>query len=59
MVRNLFLILKILMKKFFLIYAFIFLTMFSGNGQITAYQPGEKVEYIIHYGLITGRRGYS
>ena len=54
MVRNLPLILKILMKKFFLIYAFIFLTIFSGNGQITAYQPGEKVDYLIHYGLITG-----
>ncbi len=32
----------------------IFLFLIPGTGQITAYQPGEKIEYIIHYGLITG-----
>jgi hypothetical protein len=47
-------ILKILMKKFFLIYVFTFLFLAPGNNQITAYQPGEKVDYTIHYGFITG-----
>ncbi len=26
-------------------------------GQVTAYQPGEKVDYIIHYGVINGGMG--
>ena len=42
------------MKRFPLISAFGFLFLLPGNGQITAYQPGEKIDYIIHYGLITG-----
>lgn len=32
---------------------FLFLSL-TGTGQITAYQPGEKVNYNIHYGMITG-----
>jgi hypothetical protein len=42
------------MKNLFLIYAFIFLFLSTGKGQITAYQPGEKIHYIIHYGFING-----
>jgi len=42
------------MKKFFLLIGFLFLALLAGNGQITVYQPGEKIEYLIHYGLIQG-----
>src|SRR5512137_2451629 len=42
------------MKKLFSITVLFILIITTGNGQITAYQPGEKVNYIIHYGLVTG-----
>ena len=54
MVRNLSMIPRILMMRLFLISALDLLFLVPGNGQITAYQPGEKIEYVIHYGLITG-----
>ncbi len=42
------------MKKFFIISVFPILFASSGNAQVMSYQPGEKVHYVIHYGLITG-----
>jgi len=48
--------LKTLMRGLLLISVFIFLFHFHSYGQITTYQPGEKVDYIIHYGFITGGR---
>jgi hypothetical protein len=42
------------MKQLLLILCFYFLFSFRGSGQDFAYQPGEKIEYIIHYGIITG-----
>lgn len=37
-----------------LFYIILFLSSLPGFGQITAYKPGEKVSYLIHYGLING-----
>lgn len=42
------------MKKLILICLILPLLFQQGAGQSGAYQPGEKVNYIIHYGLITG-----
>ncbi len=41
------------MKRLFSISVLLFLIT-SGYGQTVSYQPGEKVHYIIHYGVITG-----
>ena len=41
------------MKKLFPISVLFFFAI-SGYGQIISYQPGEKVHYIIHYGVIQG-----
>jgi hypothetical protein len=41
------------MKRLFFIFVLLF-RLISGYGQSMSYQPGEKVHYIIHYGLITG-----
>jgi hypothetical protein len=38
----------------FLISCFYFLFLIQGKGQVLSYLPGEKVNYIIHYGVITG-----
>jgi len=45
------------MKHLLFITCFCFLSLFQGRGQNSAYQPGEKVDYIIHYGVITGGLG--
>ena len=45
------------MKKTLLISAFLFLTLLRAAGQVSSYQPGEKVDYTIHYGVITGGVG--
>jgi hypothetical protein len=42
------------MKKLQLISVFLILIFFRGAGQIASYLPGEKIDYTIHYGLITG-----
>lgn len=42
------------MKRLFLLSIFLILFHSKGNCQITAYQPGEKIHYTIHYGFITG-----
>ena len=42
------------MRSLLLISVSVFLSQLHINGQITAYQPGEKIDYIIHYGFITG-----
>ncbi len=42
------------MKKFFLISIALILFFSSAEGQVKAYQPGEKIYYSIHYGFITG-----
>ena len=42
------------MKKLLLISGFYLLLLMPGNGQITTYQPGERISYIVHYGVITG-----
>ena len=42
------------MKKLFLLTAFPVLFLLPGKGQHRAYVPGERIEYTIHYGLITG-----
>ena len=42
------------MKRLFIIPVLIVLLPLSGIGQVYSYQPGEKVSYIIHYGLING-----
>jgi hypothetical protein len=42
------------MKKLLLISKLVLLFLVRIHGQITAYQPGEKIDYVIHYGLITG-----
>jgi len=46
-----------MMKKFLLITVCLFLVIVRGTGQISTYKPGEKIEYIVHYGLITGGTG--
>lgn len=42
------------MRKLLLLIACILLIRFSPRAQVTTYRPGEKVDYIIHYGLLTG-----
>ena len=42
------------MKRVLLTNTLLFLIVLQSGSQITSYQPGEKVEYIIHYGLVTG-----
>ena len=42
------------MNKFLWIAVLILISGIQAGGQITAYQPGEKVSYLIHYGVVTG-----
>jgi hypothetical protein len=42
------------MKKLFFTTILFFLIIINCSGQIISYQPGEKVNYIVHYGLVTG-----
>lgn len=42
------------MRRFYLISSLICIITVQSVSQIISYQPGEKVDYIIHYGLITG-----
>lgn len=42
------------MNRSLLIFFLTIALTFNVKGQITAYQPGEKIFYTIHYGLITG-----
>jgi hypothetical protein len=42
------------MKKIFLIFNIFLLLQTIVNGQNSTYQAGEKLEYLIHYGLING-----
>jgi hypothetical protein len=42
------------MKKLIFISGFLFMFLVHSAGQVTAYQPGEKVSYIIHYGVVQG-----
>jgi hypothetical protein len=42
------------MKKPLFITVLFFLNIIKGPGQIISYQPGEKVNYVIHYGLVNG-----
>jgi len=43
-----------MIKKLLLISASLVLFLIEGTGQISTYRPGEKINYTIHYGLITG-----
>ncbi len=42
------------MRKILLITGFYLAFLIQCNGQVTAYQPGEKISYIVHYGVLTG-----
>jgi hypothetical protein len=42
------------MKKLALILVLSYMLLLPSRSQISSYQPGEKVDYIIHYGLING-----
>lgn len=42
------------MKKLSLLALFSFILIFRIAGQVKSYKPGESVDYIIHYGVITG-----
>jgi hypothetical protein len=42
------------MRKLFTISAILVLTAYTCSAQVMSYQPGEKVHYSVHYGLITG-----
>jgi hypothetical protein len=42
------------MRKLFLISALLYLFLLPGTSQVSSYQPGEKVRYLIHYGLVSG-----
>ncbi|MBN1108659.1 MAG: DUF3108 domain-containing protein, partial [Bacteroidales bacterium] len=42
------------MKRLFFTVVFFSFILFHADGQFRAYQPGEKVEYLIHYGAING-----
>ncbi|MCX6329621.1 MAG: DUF3108 domain-containing protein [Bacteroidia bacterium] len=42
------------MRKLFLIFVLLYLFLLPGTSQVSSYQPGEKVRYLIHYGLISG-----
>jgi Protein of unknown function (DUF3108) len=42
------------MKKLFLISGILFILLARGSGQANSYQPGEKISYVVHYGVVTG-----
>jgi hypothetical protein len=42
------------MKKLILLSPLVFLCLMIARGQTVSYQPGEKIEYNIHYGLVNG-----
>jgi hypothetical protein len=42
------------MKKLFLISGLFFMFLAQGTGQVTSYKPGERVSYLVHYGVVTG-----
>jgi hypothetical protein len=42
------------MRKLFLIFGPFFLFLLPGIGQNASYFPGEKISYLIHYGVVTG-----
>jgi len=42
------------MKKLFLISLIFPLLLVQVTGQVKSYQPGEKISYVIHYGVVTG-----
>lgn len=45
---------KKVMKKLYLISCLYFLFSYQGTSQNFAYMPGEKVNYVVHYGVING-----
>jgi hypothetical protein len=42
------------MRKLFLISFLLYLFLLPGKSQVSSYQPGEKIRYLIHYGLVSG-----
>jgi hypothetical protein len=42
------------MKKLILIFTLVSLYLITASGQSASYQPGEKIEYNIHYGVVNG-----
>jgi hypothetical protein len=42
------------MKKLLLASGILTMLLIQGKGQAISYQPGEKVSYIVHYGVVTG-----
>ncbi len=42
------------MKRIFYITGFLIILSLNGSGQIISYTAGEKVNYTIHYGVVTG-----
>jgi len=42
------------MRKILLITGFYLAFLMPCNGQVTTYQPDERISYIIHYGVLTG-----
>lgn len=46
------------MKKLISIFFFSIILLLPCRGHITAYQPGEKINYSIHYGIVTGGVAY-
>lgn len=42
------------MKKLISLFTLVFIHLTIVSGQIVSYQPGEKIEYNIHYGLVNG-----
>ena len=42
------------MRKLFLICVLLYLFLLPGISQVSSYQPGEKIRYLIHYGLLSG-----
>jgi hypothetical protein len=42
------------MKKLLLISGILTMLLIQGKGQAKSYQPGEKVSYIVHYGVVNG-----
>ena len=42
------------MKRYIQIFILLFFASHYGSGQVSSYQPGEKIEYTIHYGFIQG-----
>jgi hypothetical protein len=42
------------MKKLLLVSGILTMLLIQGKGQAISYQPGEKVSYIVHYGVVTG-----